>query len=154
MRGEVTAGLASEEGPAGEAAALPEDPVPSSASWSCATVRVRGIGDALTGDWRCPVAAGETEGGVLPGACLVSGDEGCVGPEVKLVPAPGGGPFAAPEVAPAVPEEAPVGLDAGPVRAPDEEPPAAPEEAPAGPEAESVPAPDDEPADGSRPSWW
>ena len=93
------------------------------------------------------MAAGETEGGVLPGACLVSGDEGCVGPEVKLVPAPGGEPFAAPE-------EAPVGPDAEPVRAPDDEPPAAPEEAPVGPEAESVPAPDDEPADGSRPSWW
>jgi hypothetical protein len=97
MGGKVIAGLASEEGPAGAAAALPEDPVPSSASWSNATVRVRGIGGALAGRWPFPAAAVETEGGVWSGACLVSEDEAPVGPEAEPVPAPDDEPPAAPE---------------------------------------------------------
>jgi hypothetical protein len=100
MGGRGVAGLASEEGPSGAAAALPEDPLPSSASWSGvdgdATVRARDIGGALAGRWPFPAGAAETEGGVWSGACLVSEDEAPVGPEAEPVPAPDDEPPAAP----------------------------------------------------------
>jgi hypothetical protein len=100
MGGRGVAEVASEEGPPGVAAALPEDPVPSGASWSGvdggAVVRVRTISDALAGRLPDPGGAAEPEGGVLSGACLIPGDEFPLEPEAEPVPAPDDEPPVAP----------------------------------------------------------